>query len=125
MRQLLILTTLVAFAGCERFASDDDHRAESRSQAPGSSLDRTEGAFGGDLTEEDLDAFFRKHTVSGKHVVAVKKLTTISGQSAVSYLSTIHGYPDNLGVCKELIAPYNEDPSLSVIPATYFCEVLR
>lgn len=75
---------------------------------------------GGDLTEDKLDGFFRNHTVSGKHVVAVKR----SNSFGTSYLLTIHGYPDNLSVCEEIIAPYNEDPSLSVIPGKYYCEVL-
>lgn len=76
---------------------------------------------GSDLTEDKLDEFFRSHTVSGKHVVAVKR----SNSLGTSYLSTIHGYLNNLSVCEELIAPYNEDASLSVIPGSkYYCEML-
>lgn len=78
----------------------------------------------GDLTEDKLDEFFRSHTVSGKPAVAIKKYLT-SPQSDSSYLGTIHGYPDNLSVCEELIAPYNEDPSLSIIPGKFYCEILR
>lgn len=79
---------------------------------------------GDDLTEDKLDKFFRNHTVSGKHAVAIKKYSTLP-QSGTAYLGTIHGYPNNLSVCEELIAPYNEDASLSVIPGgKYYCEVL-
>lgn len=78
---------------------------------------------GNDLTEDKLDTFFRNHTVSGKHAVAIKKRLT-SSQSETSYLGTIHGYPNNLSVCEELIAPYNEDSSPSVVSGTYYCEVL-
>lgn len=77
---------------------------------------------GSDLTEDKLNEFFRNHTVSGKHVVAVKRYSPQLGTT--SYLGTIHGYPNNLSVCEELIAPYNEDSSLSVIPGKYYCEVL-
>lgn len=39
-----------------------------------------------------------------------------------NWLATIHGYPDNLGVCEELIEPYNNDPDLSVIQGRCYCE---
>ena len=74
---------------------------------------------GSDLTEDKLDKFFRNHTVSGKYAVAIKKYSL----GVTSYLGTIHGYPNNLSVCEELIAPYKEDASLSVIPGKYYCEV--
>jgi hypothetical protein len=80
---------------------------------------------GRDLSEEGLEAFFRKHTVNGNHAVAAKVRFTVPSPG-VAYLLTVHGYPNNLSVCEELIAPYNKDPSLSVMPGnTYFCEVLR
>jgi hypothetical protein len=80
---------------------------------------------GGDLTEEQLETFFRKRTVTGNHAVAIKLRFTVPSPS-IAYLGTIHGYPNNLLVCEELIAPYNKDPSLTTIPGgTYFCEVLR
>lgn len=42
-----------------------------------------------------------------------------------AYLGTIHGYPNNLSVCEELIEPYNTDPTLTTIPgSTYYCETL-
>lgn len=79
---------------------------------------------GSDLTEDKLDELFRNHTVSGKHVVAIKRYSPQLGTN--SYLGTIHGYPNNLSVCEELIAPYNKDSSLSVIPGgKYYCEVLN
>jgi hypothetical protein len=42
-----------------------------------------------------------------------------------AYLATIHGYPNNRSVCEQIIAPYNKDAALSVIPGEYFCEELR
>lgn len=74
------------------------------------------------MTEEQLEAFFRGRTVHGEAVVALKK-RIIDGQN--SYLATIHGYPNNLSVCEELIKPYNADASMSTLPGQYFCEVLR
>lgn len=82
-------------------------------------------ASGRDFTEEGLEAFFRQHTVNGNYAVAAKARFTFPSPGT-AYLLTVHGYPNNLSVCKELIAPYNEDPNLSVIPgSTYYCEVLR
>ena len=72
------------------------------------------------VTESELEDFFRKHKVDGNKAVALKK-QFVGGES---YLGTIHGYPTNLSVCEQLIAPYNEDPSLSSLPGTYYCEVL-
>jgi hypothetical protein len=77
--------------------------------------------LGRSMSESELEAFFRGRTVSGKPVVAVKKRTP----GSAAYLLTVHGYPNNLSVCEELIKPYNEDPSLSVLPGEYFCEELR
>jgi len=98
----MILCALAVLTGCGRFST----------------------VFRRDLTDKQLEAFFRMHTVSGNHAVAAKKLITVP-ESGVSYLATFHGYADNLKVCKEVIAPLNNDPSLSVISGTYFCEALR
>lgn len=79
----------------------------------------------GNLTEEELELFFREHTIANNNAVAIKIDFTIP-QPGTAYLGTIHGYPNNRSVCEELIAPYNEDPSLTTIPGgTYYCEVLR
>ena len=40
-------------------------------------------------------------------------------------IATVHGYPTNLSVCEQLIAPYNQDQSSSALPGDYFCEELR
>jgi hypothetical protein len=72
------------------------------------------------VTESELEDFFRKHKVEGNKAVALKK-RSVAGES---YLATIHGYPTNFSVCEHLIAPYNEDLSLSSLPGTYYCEVL-
>ena len=75
---------------------------------------------GDSITTEKLENFFRKHKVDGNYPVALKKRSI-----AESYLATIHGYPDNLSVCKQIIEPYNKDPKLSTIEGDYYCEVLR
>ena len=73
------------------------------------------------LSESQLEVFFRNRQVSGKHVVALKKRSA----AGISYLATIHGYPDNVSVCEELIKPYNKRPSMSVLAGDYYCEELR
>ena len=77
--------------------------------------------WGGDISSSDLEAYFRKYTVDGNYPVAIKKRSL----GGVGYLATVHGYPTNLSVCEELIAPYNKEQSRSVIPGEYFCEELR
>ena len=76
---------------------------------------------GDSIASSDVEDFFRKHKVDGDHVVALKKRSL----GSVSYLATIHGFPNNRSACEEVIAPYNKDASLSVIPGEYFCEELR
>lgn len=66
------------------------------------------------LTEAELDAFFRQHTIEGNHTAAIKRRFTVP-EDDTAYLGTIHSYPDNLAVCEDLIVLYNEDPSLTVI----------
>lgn len=79
---------------------------------------------GGDLAEDELEDFFRRHTVAGNRAVAVKLRFSVP-EPGIAYLATVHGYPNNRQVCEELIAPYNADPSLTIIPGgRYFCEVL-
>ena len=80
-----------------------------------------QAAWAADTSEVDLERYFKNHTVSGNRVAALKK-RIIANETA--YLATIHGYPNNLAVCEELIAPYNIDSSKSVLPGTYFCELL-
>lgn len=53
----------------------------------------------GDISSSELEDFFRKHTVDGKHAVAMKKRSL----GSVSYFATIHGYPNNLSVCEEVV----------------------
>jgi hypothetical protein len=72
------------------------------------------------LTEEGLESFFREHKVGSDYPVALKKHSITE-----SYLATIHGYPDNLSVCEQVIEPYNKNQKLSDIEGTYYCEVLR
>jgi len=73
------------------------------------------------VSEEEFEQFLRKHRVGRSHAAALKK----NSLGVVSYLATVHGYPNNLSVCNEIIAPYNKDASLSSIPGAYFCEELR
>jgi hypothetical protein len=76
--------------------------------------------FGDSVTAAEVEQFFRKHRVDRIPAAALKKRSV-----GVQYLATVHGYPNNLSVCNEIIAPYNRDSSLSTIPGTYFCEELR
>lgn len=76
---------------------------------------------GDTISPERLETFFRTHKVGRAHAVALKKRSL----GDVSYLVTVHGYSNNLSVCEELIAPYNKNSSLSVIPGSYFCEELH
>jgi hypothetical protein len=76
---------------------------------------------GASITDADLESFFRNHPVDGNHVAALKKRSA----GVISYLATVHGYPNNLSVCEELIKPYNENTSQSVLPGDYYCEELR
>jgi len=75
---------------------------------------------GTSISAEELEQFFRKHQIDNNMPVALKKRSLGDG-----YLATIHGYPDNLSVCMQLIEPYNKNPKMSDIPGTYFCEELR
>lgn len=77
--------------------------------------------LGDSITNEQLESFFRAHRVEGNHAVALKKRSV----GLVSYLATVHGYPNNRSVCEELVAPYNRDSSESTIPGEYYCEELR
>ncbi len=76
---------------------------------------------GESIEAKELEAFFRKHKISENYSVAIKK-HSLGGES---YLATIHGYPNNLSVCQQLIEPYNKGTESSVIIGTYFCDVLR
>ena len=76
---------------------------------------------GDTIASSDVEELFRKHKVDRYPAVALKKRSL----AGVIYLATIHGFPNNPSVCEELIAPYNKDAALSVIPGDYFCEELR
>ena len=74
--------------------------------------------LGGDtIASSDIEKLFRGHKVDGNYAVALKK----RGVGGVAYLATVHGYPNNLSVCEELIAPYNKDASLSALPSSMGC----
>ena len=47
------------------------------------------------------------------------------GPAGADWLATIHGYPNNTGVCEDLIKPYNQSPELSTLPGTYYCEDIK
>lgn len=74
----------------------------------------------GNISDSELEKFFRKHTVDGNVPVALKKKGI-----AESYLATIHGFPDNMSVCNDLAEPYNNNPDKSVIMGEYYCKELR
>jgi hypothetical protein len=43
------------------------------------------------------------------------------GLGGQAWLATVHGYPNNLEVCQQLIEPYNSNPELSALPGSYSC----
>lgn len=98
MRFILYVILVVALFGCDKISISQ----------------------GKSITAENLESFFRKHKIDGNYAVALKKRSF-----GESYLATIHGYPDNLSVCQQLIEPYNRNSDLSSIEGEYFCEVLR
>lgn len=98
MRLALLITMLALCLGCSKATIKSD----------------------ASISEDDLQKFFRKHKINNHSAVALKKHSI-----GDSYLATIHGYPNNLSVCEELIAPYNKDSALSTIPGDYYCEVLQ
>ena len=69
-----------------------------------------------DFNDDLLRTLQNKPTDLGKPAMLMK-----SGSAEGDWLATIHGYPNNLEVCEQLIEPYNSDPSMSVIPGQYFC----
>ena len=78
----------------------------------------TAGCGARDADQEDVQRFFSKNKIDGSPDYAVMKNGTV-------HLLTIHGYADDMSACMELIKPYNEDPSLSVLPGTYSCVPLN
>jgi len=98
MKHLWISVFILALAGCDNMTI----------------------TTGSSISSEELEQFFQKHRIDGNRAVAIKKRSF-----ANSYLGTIHGYPTNMSVCEDLIAPYNKDSSLSGVPGEYYCEELR
>jgi len=98
---------------------------QSTTQSAENGEDISSDAFPGnsvsDITYEELEAYLRSHTVDGNISVAIKKASL----GDISYLATVHGYPNNMSVCEDLIEPYNNDASLSVISGQFFCERLE
>ena len=70
------------------------------------------------ITQDDLKAYFAKHRVGSSADYAIVK-------NGTDYLATVHGYMDDGSVCEQLIAPYNKNPALSVLPGTYSCVPLN
>lgn len=75
----------------------------------------------GAMSDDELKALFSKHRAGESTAYAVIK----ESLGTSSYLLTIHGYPDNGHVCRDLVAPYNSGASGSAIAGTYRCEPLR
>ena len=71
-----------------------------------------------EATQEDVKGFFATHKIGSSPDYALMK-------NGTDYLTTIHGFGDDLSVCMELIKPYNENPSLSTIAGTYSCAPLN
>lgn len=70
--------------------------------------------------EEGLKDHLRKYPVAQSQAVMLRKVSI-----ADAWLATIHGFPDNMAVCQDLIKPYNADKDRSVIPGRYYCEPIR
>lgn len=68
--------------------------------------------------EEGLQRQLSENPVGSSPAVMLRK----DGAAGDAWLATVHGYPDNLTVCEQLIAPYNKDPNLSIMPGRYHCE---
>ena len=81
----------------------------------------TGGGGSDSLTASEVETLFRTHKVDGNVAAALKKRSL----GTVAYLATIHGYPNNVSVCEELIEPYNKDAAMSVVGGDYYCEELR
>lgn len=81
----------------------------------------TISSIGSDITYEEFEIYLRNHTIDGNVAVAIKKASF----AGVAFLATVHGYPDNSSVCEDLIEPYNNDPSMSVMGGQYFCQRLE
>jgi len=73
-----------------------------------------------DEYDENLRAAFQDKPIGKSPAFALMK-ESVAGPA---WLATIHGYPNNLSVCEELIAPYNEDPDLSVLNGKYYCQAV-
>lgn len=71
-----------------------------------------------DSDQGDVQRFFARHKIGSSPDYAVMK-------NGTDHLMTIHGYGDDLGVCMQLIEPYNKDPSLSALPGSYSCVPLN
>lgn len=76
---------------------------------------------GASISSSDLEQFFSRHSIDENPAAALKKRSV----AGVSYLATVHGYPDNLTVCNDLIAPYDDGSATSRVPGLYYCELLR
>ena len=70
--------------------------------------------------EARLATVYREKPSGYSRAYAIMK----KGMGDEDWLATVHGFPDNGAVCEELIKPYNNDPSLSVLPGSYRCKLL-
>ncbi len=73
------------------------------------------------ITEEDIKKYFNTHKTSSSAFMLIKN-SKVGGDAS---LAVIFGLMDNQKACEELIAPYNRDPSLSIIDGVYRCEKLN
>jgi hypothetical protein len=75
----------------------------------------------GSISSKALEEFFRDHKIEGNFPAAIKKRNDFG----ISYIATVHGYPNNMLVAQDIVNVFNKNPSLSAIPGTYYCEELR
>jgi hypothetical protein len=73
------------------------------------------------INEEDIKNYFNNHKTSSSAFMIVKN-SKVGGDAS---LAVIFGLMDNQKACEELIAPYNKDPSMSIIDGVYRCEKLN
>jgi hypothetical protein len=70
------------------------------------------------ISQESLQDYFSNNRVGSSPDYAIMK-------NGNDHLMAVHGYGDDLGVCLELIEPYNNDPSLSAFSGSYSCVPLN
>lgn len=69
----------------------------------------------------ELSEVYQSKPANYSRAYAVMK-TGVAGRD---WLATVHGLPDNLAACEEIIAPYRTDAALTTLQGRYFCEEIE